>query len=85
MSHPTNRSRQSLNSPGGTEMDLLVMRERPRKGIRNSGYDVSVLNEKLHKRLSKVERLQKHSWQSMVTGTARLWLWIKASARCIDI
>uniref|UniRef100_A0A8C2DFF2 Uncharacterized protein n=1 Tax=Cyprinus carpio TaxID=7962 RepID=A0A8C2DFF2_CYPCA len=34
-------SRQSLNSPspGGTEMDLLVMRERPRKGIRNSGYD----------------------------------------------
>ncbi|XP_037104326.1 UPF0606 protein KIAA1549L isoform X1 [Syngnathus acus] len=35
------RSRQSLNSPspGGTEMDLLVMRERPRKGIRNSGYD----------------------------------------------
>ncbi|XP_059362179.1 UPF0606 protein KIAA1549L isoform X2 [Carassius carassius] len=39
LSHPTNRSRQSLNSPGGTEMDLLVMRERPRKGIRNSGYD----------------------------------------------
>ncbi|XP_024911440.1 UPF0606 protein KIAA1549L isoform X4 [Cynoglossus semilaevis] len=35
------RSRQSLSSPspGGTEMDLLVMRERPRKGIRNSGYD----------------------------------------------
>ncbi|KAM6980605.1 UPF0606 protein KIAA1549L [Aplochiton taeniatus] len=35
------RSRQSLNSPspGGTEMDLLVMRERPRRGIRNSGYD----------------------------------------------
>ncbi|XP_058607930.1 UPF0606 protein KIAA1549L isoform X2 [Onychostoma macrolepis] len=39
VSHPTNRSRQSLNSPGGTEMDLLVMRERPRKGIRNNGYD----------------------------------------------
>ncbi|XP_022535216.2 UPF0606 protein KIAA1549L isoform X1 [Astyanax mexicanus] len=39
--YPTYRSRQSLNSPspGGTEMDLLVMRERPRKGIRNSGYD----------------------------------------------
>ncbi|XP_056135359.1 UPF0606 protein KIAA1549L [Lampris incognitus] len=38
---PTYRSRQSLNSPspGGTEMDLLVMRERPRRGIRNSGYD----------------------------------------------
>ncbi|XP_051513272.1 UPF0606 protein KIAA1549L-like [Myxocyprinus asiaticus] len=38
---PTHRSRQSLNSPspGETEMDLLVMRERPRKGIRNSGYD----------------------------------------------
>nr|XP_020464047.1 UPF0606 protein KIAA1549L-like isoform X2 [Monopterus albus] len=35
------RSRQSLSSPspGGTEMDLLVMRERPRKGIRNNGYD----------------------------------------------
>ncbi|KAK2920282.1 hypothetical protein Q8A73_002486 [Channa argus] len=35
------RSRQSLSSPspGATEMDLLVMRERPRKGIRNSGYD----------------------------------------------
>ncbi|KAL1256191.1 hypothetical protein QQF64_011736, partial [Cirrhinus molitorella] len=41
VNHPTHRSRQSLNSPspGGTEMDLLVMRERPRKGIRNSGYD----------------------------------------------
>lgn len=24
-------------------MDLLVMRERPRRGIRNSGYDVSPL------------------------------------------
>ncbi|XP_026025805.1 UPF0606 protein KIAA1549L isoform X1 [Astatotilapia calliptera] len=37
------RSRQSLSSPspGGTEMDLLVMRERPRRGIRNSGYDRS--------------------------------------------
>ncbi|XP_039650098.1 UPF0606 protein KIAA1549L isoform X2 [Perca fluviatilis] len=35
------RSRQSLSSPspGGTEMDMLVMRERPRRGIRNSGYD----------------------------------------------
>uniref|UniRef100_A0A8D2QAC5 KIAA1549 like n=1 Tax=Zonotrichia albicollis TaxID=44394 RepID=A0A8D2QAC5_ZONAL len=39
------RSRQSLNSPspGETEMDLLVTRERPRRGIRNSGYDVSLL------------------------------------------
>ncbi|XP_042197521.1 UPF0606 protein KIAA1549L [Callorhinchus milii] len=42
--HPRNhvyRSRQSLNSPspGGTEMDLLVTRERSRRGIRNSGYD----------------------------------------------
>ncbi|XP_051580687.1 UPF0606 protein KIAA1549L-like [Myxocyprinus asiaticus] len=39
--HPTHRSRQSLNSPspGETEMNLLVMREIPRKGIRNSGYD----------------------------------------------
>ncbi|XP_029438946.1 UPF0606 protein KIAA1549L homolog [Rhinatrema bivittatum] len=35
------RSRQSLNSPspGETEMDLLVIRDRPRRGIRNSGYD----------------------------------------------
>uniref|UniRef100_A0A8C7E3X7 KIAA1549 like n=1 Tax=Naja naja TaxID=35670 RepID=A0A8C7E3X7_NAJNA len=35
------RSRQSLNSPspGETEMDLLVTRERQRRGIRNSGYD----------------------------------------------
>ncbi|XP_026087043.1 UPF0606 protein KIAA1549L-like [Carassius auratus] len=41
VSHRTHQSRQSLNSPspGGTEMDLLVMRERPRKGNRNSGYD----------------------------------------------
>lgn len=55
VSHPTHRSRQSLNSPspGGTEMDLLVMRERPRKGIRNSGYDVSVLREKRYKALAK--------------------------------
>ncbi|XP_072277990.1 UPF0606 protein KIAA1549L homolog isoform X2 [Pyxicephalus adspersus] len=38
--HPY-RSRQSLNSPspGETEMDLLVTRERQRRGIRNSGYD----------------------------------------------
>ncbi|CAH2326083.1 Hypothetical predicted protein [Pelobates cultripes] len=38
--HPY-RSRQSLNSPspGETEMDLLVTRERPHRGIRNSGYD----------------------------------------------
>ncbi|XP_018618706.2 UPF0606 protein KIAA1549L isoform X2 [Scleropages formosus] len=41
MRNPVYRSRQSLNSPspGGTEMDLLVMREKPRRGIRNSGYD----------------------------------------------
>ncbi|XP_041073853.1 UPF0606 protein KIAA1549L-like isoform X3 [Polyodon spathula] len=41
MKNPAYRSRQSLNSPspGGTEMDLLVTRERPRRGIRNSGYD----------------------------------------------
>ncbi|XP_041132855.1 UPF0606 protein KIAA1549L-like isoform X3 [Polyodon spathula] len=41
MKNPACRSRQSLNSPspGGTEMDLLVTRERPRRGIRNSGYD----------------------------------------------
>lgn len=40
---PAYRSRQSINSPGpgGTDIDLLVMRERPRRGIRNSGYDVS--------------------------------------------
>ncbi|XP_058858318.1 UPF0606 protein KIAA1549L-like isoform X5 [Acipenser ruthenus] len=41
MKSPAYRSKQSLNSPspGGTEMDLLVTRERPRRGIRNSGYD----------------------------------------------
>ncbi|XP_063187665.1 UPF0606 protein KIAA1549L homolog isoform X5 [Chroicocephalus ridibundus] len=41
MKNSVYRSRQSLNSPspGETEMDLLVTRERPRRGIRNSGYD----------------------------------------------
>ncbi|KAJ8416262.1 hypothetical protein AAFF_G00382840 [Aldrovandia affinis] len=41
MGTPAYRSRQSLNSPGpsATEMDLLVMRERSGRGIRNSGYD----------------------------------------------
>uniref|UniRef100_A0A8C2K4M4 KIAA1549-like a n=1 Tax=Cyprinus carpio TaxID=7962 RepID=A0A8C2K4M4_CYPCA len=35
------RSRQSLNTPSPveTEMDMLVMRERSGRGIRNSGYD----------------------------------------------
>ncbi|KAI1889566.1 hypothetical protein AGOR_G00164230 [Albula goreensis] len=47
MRNPAYRSRQSLNSPspGGTEMDLLVMRERPRRGIRNSGYDPELIEE----------------------------------------
>ncbi|XP_028813153.1 UPF0606 protein KIAA1549L isoform X2 [Denticeps clupeoides] len=38
---PAYWSRQSLNSPSPveTEMDLLVMSERSRRGIRNSGYD----------------------------------------------
>ncbi|EDL79688.1 rCG26130, isoform CRA_b [Rattus norvegicus] len=42
MKNSVYRSRQSLNSPspGETEMDLLVTRERPRRGIRNSGYDL---------------------------------------------
>ncbi|KAG5839978.1 hypothetical protein ANANG_G00211220 [Anguilla anguilla] len=41
MGAPAYRSRQSLSSPGpnATEMDLLVMRERSRRGVRNSGYD----------------------------------------------
>ncbi|KAJ8349314.1 hypothetical protein SKAU_G00244440, partial [Synaphobranchus kaupii] len=41
MGTPAYRSRQSLSSPGpsGTELDLLVMRERSRRGVRNSGYD----------------------------------------------
>ncbi|XP_030650077.1 UPF0606 protein KIAA1549L [Chanos chanos] len=56
--HPAYRSRQSLNSPspGGTEMDLLVMRDRPRKGIRNSGYDTEpeILEE------TNVDRLMSH-------------------------
>ncbi|XP_070971710.1 UPF0606 protein KIAA1549L isoform X2 [Oncorhynchus clarkii lewisi] len=52
--HPPSRepaywSRQSLaaSSPGPveTEMDLLVLRERSRRGIRNSGYDVEPLEE----------------------------------------
>ncbi|KAL4622729.1 UPF0606 protein KIAA1549L-like isoform X3 [Arapaima gigas] len=35
------RSRQSLSSPspGGTEMDLLVLGDRAGRGIRNTGYD----------------------------------------------
>ncbi|XP_053742422.1 UPF0606 protein KIAA1549L isoform X2 [Synchiropus splendidus] len=38
---PAYWSRQSLSSPSPveTEMDLLVLRERPRRGIRNTGYD----------------------------------------------
>lgn len=38
---PAYWSRQSLNTPSPveTELDLLVMRERSRRGIRNSGYD----------------------------------------------
>nr|XP_056707114.1 UPF0606 protein KIAA1549L homolog [Euleptes europaea] len=41
MKNSVYRSRQSLNSPspGETEMDLLVTRERQRRGIPNSGYD----------------------------------------------
>lgn len=40
---PAYWSRQSLSSPSPveTEMDLLVLRERSRRGIRNNGYDVS--------------------------------------------
>ncbi|XP_029108115.1 UPF0606 protein KIAA1549L-like isoform X2 [Scleropages formosus] len=39
--NPAYRSRQSLSSPspGGTEMDLLVMGDRAGRGIRNTGYD----------------------------------------------
>ncbi|XP_056596265.1 LOW QUALITY PROTEIN: UPF0606 protein KIAA1549L [Triplophysa dalaica] len=38
---PAYWSRQSLNTPSPVEaeMDMLVMRERSRRGIRNSGYD----------------------------------------------
>ncbi|KAG7262022.1 hypothetical protein CRUP_011760 [Coryphaenoides rupestris] len=38
---PAYWSRQSLSSPSPveTEMDLLVLRERSRRGIRNNGYD----------------------------------------------
>ncbi|KAJ8248949.1 hypothetical protein GJAV_G00229530 [Gymnothorax javanicus] len=41
MATPAYRSRQSLSSPSPneTEMDLLVMRDRSRRGVRNSGYD----------------------------------------------
>ncbi|KAJ3596898.1 hypothetical protein NHX12_003298 [Muraenolepis orangiensis] len=40
---PAYWSRQSLSSasPAETELDLLVLRERSRRGIRNNGYDVS--------------------------------------------
>lgn len=40
---PAYWSRQSLSSPSPveTEMDLLVLRERSRRGIHNNGYDVS--------------------------------------------
>lgn len=40
---PTYWSRQSLSSPSPveTEMDMLVLRERSRRGIHNNGYDVS--------------------------------------------
>jgi len=73
VNHPTHRSRQSLNSPspGGTEMDLLVMRERPRKGIRNSGYDVSVFREKHYNALAICIKWKgfKNNWQSMESAT----------------
>lgn len=41
---PTYWSRQSLSSPSPveTEMDMLVLRERSRRGIHNNGYDVSI-------------------------------------------
>lgn len=47
---PAYWSRQSLNTPSPveTELDLLVMRERARRGIRNSGYDVSLPQQQTH-------------------------------------
>lgn len=46
---PAYWSRQSLNTPSPveTELDLLVMRERARRGIRNSGYDVSLTHTRI--------------------------------------
>uniref|UniRef100_A0A671E3C7 KIAA1549 like n=1 Tax=Rhinolophus ferrumequinum TaxID=59479 RepID=A0A671E3C7_RHIFE len=60
------RSRQSLNSPspGETEMDLLVTRERPRRGIRNSGYDTEpeIIEE------TNVDRVNSHSETSTLSS-----------------
>ncbi|KAJ8252068.1 hypothetical protein COCON_G00213800 [Conger conger] len=49
MGAPAFRSRQSLSSPGpnATEMDLLAMRERSRRGVRTSGYDTAVAEVEL--------------------------------------
>ena len=51
---PTYWSRQSLSSPSPVEaeMDLLVLQERSRRGIRNSGYDVSMKRLDLRHSLS---------------------------------
>lgn len=63
MKNSVYRSRQSLNSPspGETEMDLLVTRERPRRGIRNSGYDVSLsdlLNDLISKAFNSILKIK---------------------------
>lgn len=89
------RSRQSLSSPspGGTEMDLLVMRERPRRGIRNSGYDVSHLRPPPYPCFSTKCTLTSHSvpwfssaedivW-SFVCVCACLWT-IQLINNCMD-
>ncbi|KAJ1177602.1 hypothetical protein NDU88_002855 [Pleurodeles waltl] len=72
------RSRQSLNSPspGETEMDLLVTRERPRRGIRNSGYDTEpeVIEEtnvdrvKESRRYAKSRQMKGHSETSTLSS-----------------
>ncbi|XP_069479682.1 UPF0606 protein KIAA1549L homolog isoform X2 [Ambystoma mexicanum] len=72
------RSRQSLNSPspGETEMDLLVTRERPRRGIRNSGYDTEpeIIEEtnvdrvKESRRFAKTRQVKGHSETSTLSS-----------------
>lgn len=58
---PAYWSRQSLSSPSPveTEMDLLVLRERSRRGIRNNGYDVSnhihLLNQSARNKASRAQ------------------------------
>ncbi|TDH09224.1 hypothetical protein EPR50_G00084510 [Perca flavescens] len=67
---PTYWSRQSLSSPSPveTEMDLLVLRERSRRGIRNNGYD----GEPEQFEETNVDRLMSSLGYGGVTGNGSL-------------